>query len=121
MFSKKERDYLKGEIKPNKNYEKMLRKRINRKIRSFLNEDLPTLSQSHFVNRLQDELMNRLEIRGTENSTLGIEFSTPNQSMRNQMISIDRNNEREMRSTGFEPVFSAWRADVLDQAGRRPP
>ena len=56
MFSKKELDYLKGDIKPNKNYKKMLRKRINRKIRALLNEDIPILSKNNYTHRWLSEI-----------------------------------------------------------------
>ena len=40
---------------------------------------------------------------------------SPNRTDRTKIFLRDN-----VRSPGFEPGFSAWRADVLDQAGRQP-
>ena len=71
VFSKKEIDYLKGEIKPNKNYTKTLRKRINKKMRMFIENTLPLLDNNRYTKDLIIELKNQLELRGTENRTIG--------------------------------------------------
>ncbi len=83
MFSKKEIDYLKGEIEPNQNYAKTLRKRINRKIRYLLNKDIPLLLESQHTKHWIPELRGLLDLRGTENNTMGTEFNTPRQDIKN--------------------------------------
>ena len=81
MFSKKEIDYLKGDIKPNQNYAKTLRKRINRKLRVLLNDDIPLLLENENTRHWVSELGYLSNLRGTENSTRGTKFNTPRQQM----------------------------------------
>ena len=83
MFSKKEIDYLKGNINPNHNYAKTLRKRINRKIRELLNDDIPLLKENEHTRHWISALGVLTNLRGTENSTRGTEFSTP---IKNKLI-----------------------------------
>ena len=70
MFSKKEIDYLKGNINPNHNYAKTLRKRINRKIRELLNDDIPLLKENEHTRHWISALGVLTNLRGTEFSTL---------------------------------------------------
>ena len=102
VFSKKEIDYLKGEIKPNKNYTKTLRKRINKKMRMFIENTLPLLDNNRYTKDLIIELKNQLELRGTENRTIGTEFSAPNNQFNNKSPSFVSVLEERV---GIEPTY----------------
>ena len=75
MFSNKEIDYLKGKIKPNQYYERVLRSRISRKIRDLKNETIPILIENDFTKKQIYELINQFESNVTENSNGVTEFS----------------------------------------------
>ena len=75
MFSNKEIDYLKGKIKPNHDYERVLRSRINRKIQDLKNETIPLLIENDFTKKQILELIRQFESSVTENSNVVTEFS----------------------------------------------
>lgn len=102
MFSKKEEAYLKGNLQINRNYDRVLRKRINRKIRTFINHTLPLLSNNSHTGHWIMELKRILNDKGTENNTIDTEFNTPNTLMV-EGKTISYHNERAL-GVGFEPT-----------------
>ena len=104
MFSKRELDYLKGKIKPNYDYEKVLRSRINRKLRSLLNKDIPLLLENKDTRNWIYELRKQLDREVTENRNMVTEFSYHRTNKLNQR-SMSFNNETYEEGMGVEPIY----------------
>ena len=58
MFSKREEEYLKGSLQLGKNYDKTMRRRINKKVRVLLGQSLPLLAKNpqRALNSFREEL-----------------------------------------------------------------
>ncbi len=115
MFSKKEIDYLKGKIKPNHNYERVLRSRISRKLHDLKTEAIPLLIGNDFTRKRVYELIRQLEIGVTEISNGVTECS----NTRKEALSLkskDLNNETKRRRWDSNPRDLT----VTDLAGLRP-
>ena len=88
MFSNKEIDYLKGKIKPNPDYERVLKSRISRKIKDLKNETIPLLIENDFTKKQTYELIRQYGNNVTENSNGVTEFSN-NQYDKSPSISTE--------------------------------
>ena len=108
MFSNKEIDYLKGKIKPNHDYERVLRSRINRKIQVLKNETIPLLIENDFTKKQIYELIRRFESNVTENSNGVTKFSNAHNLINSKTPNFVLNKEpRE----GFEPSTSCLQSN----------
>ena len=71
MFSKREEEYLNGSLQLSKNYDKTIRRRINKKIRLLLEQSLPLLAKNPYTNHWLEKMNRVLNTvpRGTEYRT----------------------------------------------------
>jgi hypothetical protein len=96
MLSKTEMEFLKRPDEFNADYAKVLRSRINNKVRN-LREEIAILENAGII--------------VTENCNAVTEYCNPSKPA-NQAAFAERSGKM-VRSPGFEPGSSAWEADVL--------